>query len=98
MTAETWDWFRWINAGLAGLVVVLLSAGAVARWRAMPRRFKRITPWVIGTYVIIAYGSGEIAASDDTVAPGLRVFLLMLVLVGLIGALAWGFAARDYDE
>lgn len=98
MTAEVWEWMRWVNAGLAGLVVVLLVAGAVARWDVMPARFKRITPWVIGTYVIIAYGSGEIAASGDVVDPGLRVALLMAVLLGLIGALAWGFAAHDYDD
>lgn len=97
MTLEVWDWLRWVNAGLAGLVVVLLVAGAVARWRVMPKRFQRITPWVVATYVVVAYSSGEIAAADEPVAPGLRVVLLMVVLLGLLGALVWRFGASDYD-
>lgn len=98
MNTDVWDWLRWVNAGLAGVVVVLLVGGTVARWHAMPRRLRRIAPGVIATYVVIAYGSGELAASDAIVDPGLRVWLLMAVLVGLIGALAWGFGAHDYDD
>lgn len=98
MSPELWDWLRWVNAALAGLVVALLIAGAVARWTHMPQRFKRITPWVIFTYVILAYGSGEVAAADDPVDPGLRVGLLVLNLCGLIVALVWRMDAPDYDE
>lgn len=98
MSAETWDWLRWVNVGLSGLVVVLLVMGAVARWDHMPPRFKRIVPWVILTYVIIAYGSGEVASSSDHVDPGLRVGLMMLNLSGLIVALVWRMDAPDYDE
>lgn len=92
------DWFRWANVLMAGIVVLLLTAGAVARWHVMPARFRRITPWVIATYVVIAYGSGELAASSQHVDPGLRVWLLLIDLAGLLVALAWGFRATDYDE
>lgn len=98
MSADVWDWMRWVNAVLAGVVVLLLVAGTVARWHVMPQRFRRIAPGVIGTYVIIAYGSGEIAASPDHVDPGLRVAFLMVDLLGLIVALLWGFADHDYDD
>lgn len=98
MNPDVWDWLRWVNAALAGLVVVLLVAGAYARWPAMPRRFRRMTPWIVGTYVVIAYGSGEIAGSGEDVDPGLRVGLLAVVLLGLIGASVWGFGAHDYDD
>lgn len=98
MTPDVWDWMRWANALLAGVVVMLLVAGTVARWHVMPARFRRIAPGVIGTYVIIAYGSGEIAASAVDVDPGLRVALLMVDLLGLVVALLWGFADPDYDE
>lgn len=98
MTPETWDWLRWVNVVLSGLVVVLLVMGATARWDHMPARFKRIVPWVILTYVIIAYGSGEVATSSETVDPGLRVGLMMLNLTGLIVALVWRMDAPDYDE
>lgn len=96
MTPEMWDWMRWTNVVLSGLVVVLMMAGATARWDHMPARFKRITPWVICTYVIIAYGSGEALATD--VDPGLRVGLMLLNLCGLLVALVWRLQAPDYDE
>lgn len=98
MTLETWDWLRWVNAGLAGLVVVLLIMGAVARWDHMPARFKRIVPWVILTYVILAYGSGEVASAPADVDPGLRVGLLAGNLTGLLVALLWRFDDPDYSE
>lgn len=92
------DWLRWLNVLMAGVVVLLLTAGAVARWHVMPKRIRRIAPWIIGTYVIVAYGSGEIAASSVDVDPGLRVWLLLIDLAGLLAALAWGFSAPDYDD
>lgn len=91
-----WDWARWANIFLSGLAVVLLTMGAVTRWDHMPKRFKRMTPWVIGTYVIIAYGSGEALASD--VAPGLRVALMLVALCGLVVALVWRMGDHDYNE
>lgn len=96
MSAEVWEWLRWANVALSSLVVVLLVMGAVTRWDHMPARFKRITPWVILTYVIIAYGSGEALAQD--VEPGLRVGLMLLNLCGLLVALVWRMHAADYDE
>lgn len=98
MSPETWDWLRWLNAGLSGLVVILLVMGAVARWAHMPSRFQRIAPWVIFTYVILAYGSGEVASADSDVDPGLRVGLLVLNLCGLIVALLWRIGDADYSE
>lgn len=98
MSPETWDWLRWVNVVLSGIVVALLVAGSTARWHHMPARFKRIVPWVILTYVIIAYGSGEVASSSQDVDPGLRVGLMMLNLSGLIVALVWRLDAPDYDE
>lgn len=96
MSPEMWDWLRWANIALSGLVVVLLTMGAVARWDHMPRRFKRMTPWVIFTYVIIAYGSGEALSQD--VDPGLRVGLMLLNLCGLVVALVWRMGDPDYAE
>lgn len=90
------DTLRWINVFLSSMVVALLIAGAWLRWDTMPRRFKRITPWVICTYVILAYGSGEAATSDAS--PGLRVSLLVLDLIGLIIALLYRIGDETYDE
>lgn len=98
MRPEMWDWLRWVNVALAGTVVVLLVAGAVARWDHMPSRFKRISPWVILTYVILAYGSAEVATSTEQVDPGLRVGLLVLNLCGLLVALVWRIGDADYSE
>lgn len=93
-----WDMVRWVNVGLSCLVVSLLVMGAAHRWHSMPRRFRRITPWVVGTYVIIAYGSGEIATADTPVPPGLRVGLIMIDLLGLIVALLYGMHDDDYSD
>jgi hypothetical protein len=90
------DSIRWINVVLSSLVVALLIAGAWLRWDSMPRRFRRITPWVICTYVILAYGSGEAATSDAS--PGIRVSLLLLDLIGLVIALLYRIGDETYDE
>lgn len=90
------EWLRWGNVGLSALVVALLITGAVHRWHIMPKQFQRIAPWVIGTYVIIAYSSGE--AAQAGVSPGLRVFLLSLDLVGLIIACLFGLGDDDYQS
>lgn len=91
-----WDIVRWINVALSSLVVALLIAGSVTRWNVMPQRFKRIAPWVIATYVIIAYGSGEAATSNTS--PGFRVILLALALIGLVIALLYRIGDETYDE
>lgn len=98
MSPEVWDWLRWVNAALSGVVVVLLTMGAVARWEHMPARFKRIVPWVVLTYALIAYGSGEAAADPTQIDPGLRVGLIMLNLCGLIVALVFRIQDPDYSE
>ena len=90
------DALRWLNVVLSMIVVAALVAGAFHRWHVMPKRFQRITPWVIGTYVIIAYGSGEAAAAD--VEPGLRVALLNLDLIGLVIVLLYRIGDDTYDE
>lgn len=89
------DTLRWLNVGLSMVVVAALVAGAFHRWHVMPKRFQHITPWVIGTYVIIAYGSGEAAAAADE--PGLRVALLTLDLIGLVIALLYRIDDDTYD-
>ena len=89
------DTLRWLNVGLSMVVVAALVAGAFYRWHMMPKRFQHITPWVIGAYVIIAYGSGEAAAAD--VEPGLRVALLNLDLIGLVIALLYRIGDDTYD-
>ncbi len=91
-----WDVVRWVNVALAMTTVALLIAGAVFRWQVMPKRFQRITPWVIGTYVVIAYGSGEAATMDAR--PGLRVALVTLNLIGLVIALLYRIGDESYDE
>lgn len=90
------DWMRWLNVILAGLDVLLLVAGSIARWDHMPARLRRIVPWVIATYVVIAYGSGE-AARQDTPA-GVRVALTACVLSGLMVALLYRIGDDDYSE
>lgn len=92
------DPLRWLNVVLAAVVVVLMTAGAIRRWDVMPSRLRRIVPWVIATYVLIAYGSGEIAADPEPVDPGLRVLILVLLLVGLIVALLYGIDDDDYSD
>lgn len=92
----TWDLLRWANVVLASAVVMLLMAGTIHRWHDMPARIKRIVPWVIATYVVIAYGSGE-AAHQDT-PPGYRVVLLMCVLAGMVIALSYRIDDDNYDS
>lgn len=93
----TWDLVRWINVALSSLVVVLLLIGTIYRWDTMPKRIQRISPWVICTYAIIAYGSGEIATTSD-VDPGIRVTLMLLDLCGLLVALLYRFGDDSYDS
>lgn len=90
------DWLRWANVALAGLVVMLLVMGTIARWRVMPGRLRRIVPWIICTYVVLAYGSGE-AARQDT-PPGVRVALTACVLSGLVVALLYRIGEDDYSD
>lgn len=92
----TWDTIRWLNVLMSSGVVALLLAGSIARWDIMPLRIRRVIPWIIFTYVIIAYGSAEIAWQTGDASPGLRVVLLLLNLIGLIVALVYNFADDDY--
>lgn len=91
------DFLRWTNVVLAMLVVALMITGTIRRWAVMPGRLRRVIPWVIGTYVVIAYGSGEVAASSTDVDPGIRVLLLILILLGLVVALLWRMHDDTYD-
>lgn len=94
---DGWDWLRWVNVALAASVVMLMIAGAMRRWDAMPKRFRRITPWVITTYVIIAYGSGEVASTPGDVDPGLRVLFMVANLSGLMIALLYRIDDETYE-
>jgi hypothetical protein len=90
------DVLRLVNVGLAMIVVVLLIAGSIHRWQVMPKRIRRVVPWIVATYVVIAYGSGE-AASENTPA-GVRVAMLACVLCGLVVALSYRIDNDDYSE
>lgn len=92
----TWDGLRYTNAVLALTVVLLLSMGARIRWSTTPVRIRRMVPWVILTYVLIAYGSVEVALQERQVDPGLRVMLLTLNLTGFIIALLYGMGDRHH--
>lgn len=92
------DLIRWFNVALAGAATVLLTMGTVRRWHVTPPRLKRTLPWVIATYAVIAYGSGEIAASSVDFPVGLRVAMMLLVLFGLVGSLLYGINDDDYSR
>ena len=95
MTSDT---LRLINVLLSSAVVVAMIIGAMRRWDGMPVRVKRIAPWVIGTYVIIAYRSGELLAQPGETDPGLGVILFTLNLIGLLIALVWRIDEADYSD
>lgn len=89
---------RWVNVVIASLVVALLVAETVTGWREMDLRDKRIIPWIIMTYVVIAYGSGELATAPNKVPPGFRVVLLSLTLIGLAIALLFGHYGTEHQK
>lgn len=90
LTPAHWDILRWVNCATSIAVVALMTTMAVGRWHRMSLELRLVLPWVIGTYVIIAYGSGEIAASAQEVPIGLRVTLLLVDLLGLAVSLILG--------
>lgn len=89
------DVLRWVNVGAACLVVSLLVAGTMLRWESMPLRIRRLMPWIIFTYVVIAYSNAEVAITENA-PPGLRVVLTALNLIGLIVALLFDFTEVEY--
>lgn len=93
---DLWDVLRWFNVAASCLVVILLTAGTIKRWHVMPARFRRMAPWIIATYAVIAYGSGEVASSPTHVPPGIRVALMTLALIGLLIACLYGFDDDTY--
>lgn len=97
MWVLNWDTGRWFNAVLAACVVIIMIIGTMLHWDEMPKRVQRIAPWVIITYVIIAYGSGTLAAHPGEVPPGYRVGAMMLNLVGLLISLLWRFGDGYVD-
>lgn len=82
------DSLRWVNIAVSMLVVALLIAGLMKRWHVTPLRYKLMSPWIVGTYVVIAYGSGEALASGRPY--GISLLLLTCDLLGLIVALIYG--------
>lgn len=86
-----WDVGRVVNAVLSSIVVMVMIMGLMRHWDEMPRKVRHIGPWVIGTYVIIAYGSGSLAAEPGDIPAGYRVGLMMLNLTGLLIVLLWHF-------
>lgn len=97
MNESVWEIVRWVNVTAALAVVTLMTASVIGRWDVTPRRLRRVYPLIIATYVIIAYGSGEIATSQTYVQPGLRVMLLLLVLIGLVAVLLFNMVADDEE-
>lgn len=89
------DATRWTLVALSMLVVIALIVDAIVRWESLPKRFQRTTPWIIATYVVLAYGLGEVAYSRTELPLGLRLLLLAVVLVGLLAALV---ASVTHDD
>lgn len=89
------DLARWLIVLIAGLDVVLMTAGSIKRWDTFTPRLRRIIPWVVMTYVTIAYGAAEVAANKTPVPPGLRVPFMALVLLGLFVALVYRIDEDD---
>lgn len=83
------DALRWLVVAAAIAVVSFMLAGCFARWETFTPRLKRIVPWVVATYVVIAYGAGEVASSPNPPPAGIRVILMLLVLFGLVIALSY---------
>lgn len=83
------DILRWLIVVLASVDGSLLLAGSIKRWDTMPPRLRRVVPWVIGTYVALAYGAGEVAAHHTPVPAGFRLVLTLVDLAGLGAALAY---------
>lgn len=94
-TILEWDGLRWLNLFLSCTSVILICAGAYARWPIMPLPMRRLVPWIIATYAVIAYGSGEALAKDVT--PGLRVLLMTLSLIGTGVALVYNLKHGGYE-
>lgn len=93
---DWWTAFRWANVALSSTAVVLMIVGSFRHWDVLTLRVKRIIPWVVMTYVVIAYGSGELATTDPPVPPGIRVMMAFLTLTGLVVALL--FAGHGADD
>lgn len=90
MTVEAfWEGVRVANMVLSLIAFGLMVMTAIAHWDEMPTRMRRIIPWVAATYGIIAYGTLEVLRSDVYVAPGMRVGLLAINLVGLLIAMLY---------
>lgn len=89
------DALRWLVVAVASGDAAFLFAGAIARWDTFTPRLKRIVPWVVATYVVIAYGAGEVAAAPTPPPTGIRVVLMLLVLLGLLTALSYRITEDD---
>ena len=92
---EAWDVVRWANALIASGIVMVMTMDSIHRWSTLTKRMQRVVPWVVMTYVVIAYGSGEVAAQDPPVQPGLRVVLMSLTLIGLVIALVYRLSDEE---
>lgn len=83
------DTLRWLIVALASVDGALLLAGSIKRWDTMPPRLRRVVPWVIGTYVALAYGAAEVAAHHTAVPGGVRLVVTLVDLTGLGIALSY---------
>lgn len=86
-----WDAGRVLNAAISSAVVIMMSMGLTLHWKEFPPKVRHIGPWVVGTYVIIAYGSATLAAEPGEIPAGYRVGFMMFDLIGLLIVLVWHF-------
>jgi hypothetical protein len=73
------------QAALAFVALFLLTVAIAVEWPAIATAWRRVLIIGVVEHAVIAYGSWEARRSD--VAVELRVFLLMLTLIGLVIAL-----------
>lgn len=90
---EAVELLRWANVVLAGVAVAVLVAGTMLRAERLTPRERRVRPWVVVVFGVIAYGSGEAAAQDSE--GGLRVVFMTLALSGFLVAALYRF--HDVD-
>lgn len=84
LTSSAFAWYG--QAALSLLVLLLLTIAVAATPATIGRAWRRVLYGFVIEHAVIAYGSWEARQAD--VAVELRVFLLILTLIGLLISLA----------